>query len=662
MKPQKRVIASMLAGVMVLMLLIVFPHAETAGGNASVSSAGSGFSQSSVMGKALNVSQSSSAGQTSAVVQNSRSNPSSKASRIISSGQTSSAGKSSSAVPASSASQSIPSGQTSSAGLSSSAVPASSVSQQSAFVQPSSGVASSAKGTPESTGTANLTDTVRSAALTGATISPQTIADGLGTAAEFALFARKFTLNCHMEGNVAVEAFAATTGNIGNSANIYTHNQSGPLTFDLTISISGIAKKSYQVGIYTDAAAKNLFQKVSLTADSEGNAATTISGLDSKKVYYAYLLDNNGNPVLGSGTSQQGITGGGSVVYSCNDSYIQTLTDPLPIGWEIFQKAVAGSTVIPQSATFGNKYLLYRNAVNIVYQTTGDGSYTLYDPSKKENVINTIGGGTDNTVSIKDTFPFSFDDVFTSLSGLSKTLAGAHDCDNTTMRVINVTPSGNREDALRDALITALGYQTDQNALTNPDKGIPLADKQYLVVNVTCGNNTSVTIPPCCIGKVAYSTDWNDISSRILWNFYGGSSSLTVKTTSGVLGTILAPTATVNYGSTMNGAIYADTVYNGTGEIHKMTFRPTPNVTRSISFTDHSTPPFTLPETGGPGTGIFYLAGGGILLLAAAAVLIHRVTKHVISARGERPFDHIHVFLPKHRLSIYPQRTENNSS
>jgi hypothetical protein len=572
----------MLATIILLMLFIVFPHAET---------------------DDLNLS--SSAEQTSQAL-------------AASSSQTNS-----SAVQAVLSTQSLCSGFADS--QSSSVKNDASSGKQSSSLHTSSGSASSAKETTQGSNTAGSVRAIRNAGRNDAAISPQTIADGLSAAGSFSIFARKFTLNCDMEGNLAVETFAATAGNIGNSMNIYTQNQSLPLTFDLTISISGIAKKNYQVGICTDAAAKNLFQKVSLTADAEGKASKTVPGLDSKTVYYVYLLDSSGNPIFGDGSSQQGITGGGNVIYSSNDNYIQTLTDPdtgpkLPIGWEICRRIQQGSTIIPQSITFGGRYLLYnKHAANIVYQTVGDGTYTLYDPIKKQNVIDTIGGGTENSVFIKEKFPFEFDDVFASLSSLSKTLASAQNCDNETMRVINVAPSGNGSDALRDALLKAL-HSNDINFLSNT--GIRLNDGQYLVVNVNCGENTSVTIPSCRIGNITINSDggWNEIASRIIWNFYGKSSSLTVNAPFGALGTILAPSSTVKYGATMVGAIFADTVYNDTGEIHKMTFRPTQKVTRSVSFTDQSTPPVTLPETGGFGPGMFYLAGGGIIFVAVGII------------------------------------------
>jgi hypothetical protein len=609
----KRVIATILATVILLMLLIVFPHAETVDLSAS-SSVGKETSQVSVQS---NIQENSSAGQTSLPVSNSPSGSTAANSQDVSSSQTSVERKSSSSAQVSSGRNQSDSSQT------------------------TSGSVSSVKETPSKNSTIRQPEALRSAARTDAAISPQTIADRLGIAANFGIFARKFTLNCDMEGNIAVETFAATAGNIGNSANIYTN---GPGTFDLKIFINGIAKKTYQVGIYSDAAAKNLFQMVSLTADAQGKAVKTVSGLDSRTVYYVYLLDSSGNPISGSGTSQQGITGGGDILYSCNDSYIQTLTDPsggpkLPIGWEIFRRIQFGSTVIPQSVTFGTKYLLYnRNAGNIVYRTTGDGTDTLYDPNKRQNVITTIGGGTDNAVFIKDTFPFDFDEVFANLSGLSKTLAGTQDCNNETVRIINVAPSGSDNNALRDALLKAF-HSNDINYLSN--NGIGLNSGQYLVVNVNCGANTSVTIPSCRIGNTTIDTDggWNDISSRILWNFYGGSSSLTVNAPFGALGTILAPSATVKYGSTMNGAIYAYTVYNDTGEIHKMSFRPAQKVTREVSFTDRNAPPFTLPETGGPGTGIFYVAGGGILFISVVifVYLLNVKQRHKTKMRVSSP-------------------------
>lgn len=411
----------------------------------------------------------------------------------------------------------------------------------------------------------------------GSVLSASDIANGLGIATNFAVFAQNFTLANHMEGNVAVNVLKGASSKLGDSSQLFS---SAPSTFNLNISVSGSPYFTYKVGIYTnaDGSKSHLFTTVSVYTQSDGNGTATLSNLNSQSIYYAYLLDSSGNPMIGS--NAQGITGGGSVLYSGNDSYMQTISCTASA---VFQNASTSGNTVPQSVTFGNQYLIRRNNS---YNLTGNGSDTLVTAASHDQKISPIGDDSSPTASIAgSTFPIDFTSVFKSLSGLSASLGNEGSSTSSAMKVISVVPSSNDQYALRTALAQALNYRDLQNDLTN--NGIPLGSNQYLVVNVDCRNISSVTIPACPIGGTSYSNGYTDTSSRVIWNFYnsnGNPYTGTVSTATSMLGTILAPSASVSIGSTMCGTIYANTVTNPGGEIHKWPFRPTTDVNRDVSF------------------------------------------------------------------------------
>ncbi len=419
----------------------------------------------------------------------------------------------------------------------------------------------------------------------GNVLSAADIESGLGIATNFAVFAQNFTLANHMEGNVAVNVLKGANSKLGDSSQLFSNAAAS--TFTLNISVSGIPGQTYKVGIYKSANGTNPFcNPVSIVMDSSGQGSQTVSGLNSQTVYYAYLLDSNQKAIIGS--NSQGITGGGSVTYSGNDSYMQTIACTASA---VFQNASTGGSTVPQIVTFGNQYLIKHHdyATNSdSYIQTGNGADTLVTAtSTHDSKINPIGDDSSSTATIAGTtFPIDFTAVFKSLSTLSSSLGNEGSFNSSSMWAISVAPSSNDQYALRTALTKALNYGDLQNDLTN--KGIPLGSNQYLVVNVDCKNINSVTIPACPIGGTSYSAGYTDTSSRVIWNFYNSSGSAytgTVSTAASMLGTILAPSASVIIGPTMCGAIYADTVTNQSGEIHKWPFRSTTGVNRDVSFT-----------------------------------------------------------------------------
>ncbi|MBP1736598.1 MAG: hypothetical protein H6Q60_479 [Oscillospiraceae bacterium] len=411
------------------------------------------------------------------------------------------------------------------------------------------------------------------------TVTAEDIASGLSSVTDYAVVAKNYYLNNHVEGNIAVQNLQSISNKVGITSNVYSYL---PSTFTLTVSISAgssHANTAYKVGIYTDSSGKNSVTTVSLTTNAKGTASASVS-LSSTKVYYAFLLDSSGSPILSSAATAQGITGGGLTLASSNDNYIQYVNGTSS---ELFQSATINGSIVPVSVTFGSDYTT-ASADNGNATSLKKGSSTIIDKICASGDANKVSSF---SIASNSSFPYDFDTVFSNLSSLSQSLSYVSSTTDSsaTLKVLQVTLN-DKNNTLQAALLSALNT-TDTNYLANT--GISLASGQYLLINVDCGSNTSVTIPACRIGGLDYATAWTDTASRIIWNFYSSSSSDrsysgSITNATGMLGNILAPSATFTVGSTMCGAVYAQTVKVSNGEIHKTPFRYG-NLCKSVCFT-----------------------------------------------------------------------------
>ena len=109
-----------------------------------------------------------------------------------------------------------------------------------------------------------------------------------------------------------------------------------------------------------------------------------------------------------------------------------------------------------------------------------------------------------------------------------------------------------------------------------------------------------------------------------------------------LMGTLLAPRATVT-GLCVNycGTIVAHSVDNNGAEVHgsNMGVTTTDTVYTFVN-TDNTSTPYTLPETGGGGTAIFYTTGGAVLLFGAVLAYVYRLSgkrRHIRKRRHKSP-------------------------
>lgn len=101
---------------------------------------------------------------------------------------------------------------------------------------------------------------------------------------------------------------------------------------------------------------------------------------------------------------------------------------------------------------------------------------------------------------------------------------------------------------------------------------------KYLVINVDMSGLNEISLSNTINwGELDGDFSWNALSTRILWNFYNKDSNTPYQGDIGIyknniMGTILAPSANVIVGTTINASIISNEASNPGGEIHKSQF------------------------------------------------------------------------------------------
>ena len=100
------------------------------------------------------------------------------------------------------------------------------------------------------------------------TYSQDEIIKSLGQANNFAVFAKNFTNNNHMEGSIAVENLLGASSNLGNTDNVYIYTEQSVFNIKITKTLGGqiTTAQTFKIGAYL----KN----------SDGSYNTNCSGID----------------------------------------------------------------------------------------------------------------------------------------------------------------------------------------------------------------------------------------------------------------------------------------------------------------------------------------------------------------------------------------------
>ena len=162
------------------------------------------------------------------------------------------------------------------------------------------------------------------------TYSQDEIIKSLGQANNFAVFAKNFTNNNHMEGSIAVENLLGASSNLGNTDNVYIYTEQSVFNIKITKTLGGqiTTAQTFKIGAYlkNSDGSYTLIKTVDITTDLSGNGSAILdtTGLIPGMEYYFFEIDDNGQPI----TSNTGIINGQeytvSVTTSLDSNVIET--------------------------------------------------------------------------------------------------------------------------------------------------------------------------------------------------------------------------------------------------------------------------------------------------------------------------------------------------
>lgn len=420
------------------------------------------------------------------------------------------------------------------------------------------------------------------------------IVEGLGTSIDYSVFANKFTQQTHMEGNIAVkDAYISQIFNFTTATIKVNRSNSYSITVDNKVNGTQ-ADGTFKFALFTkDVSSEDGEEKYIRTSHDiitvttkDGEGTATFRKLDPDTKYYIFQLDENDNPIMNNAVTSDGTTityGDDEIVIketnlkNINTSYIENIEQ-----WH--NNAADGNDgenpklVIPMKeyqdlAVDANGYLTNNGAVilssdpkdfelivvgedgknyTVVYKSE-DGTYELQERAKEYKTIN-------------------FDSEFTKLNRVSSILYNVA-TSSEEVSVINLDADG---PIYKDGQVNGLNNGNADSEIL--DLKEYLKDDKFLVINVDTSGLERINLQ----NKVQWdesevNLSWNELSTRILWNFYNkeDNSPYTGEVYIGknyIMGTMLAPSAKVTVGATINASVIANESSNPGGEIHKSQF------------------------------------------------------------------------------------------
>lgn len=420
-------------------------------------------------------------------------------------------------------------------------------------------------------------------------ISSDRIYSGFGDALNFAVFARTFDNNQHMEGNIAVEKLTGCSGQFGNTAKVpddkYTNYK---ITVTKKLSEAASRDMTFTFGTFTKCGSNYNSTGTTFTikvpaGKTEASGVITGNFCNNQSIY-VFELDANGKPVTGNAENVKVISGdntefnvtytqsgpvvGGTAANYGNTSYVKHLTG-------------TGSNILNKAGLYGRLILDDQDGV---YIEPGNGGSDQIIRNNK-GAYYTIQGASDYDgkaeIARNGSFPIDFDKTFSSLEDLSRKLAKAKTSNDVEVLNIVAAKNGNGNFAVDfHHSVTGSTYD-DQNYLANTGLS-GLGSSMYQVINVDLTNykynnkDNPYLIPQYKMPSGGGAT-WNNNASRIIFNFVQKNANgeydpytgyLTFTDTAGLM---LAPKAKIPTMTNLNGAIYANDVKHGGGEIHKVT-------------------------------------------------------------------------------------------
>lgn len=421
------------------------------------------------------------------------------------------------------------------------------------------------------------------------------IVKGLGTSIDYAVFANEFTQQTHMEGNIAVkDAYISQIFNFTSS--VIKVNKSN--TYSITIKNKENATQidgTFKFGLFTKEVNSQTGEEQFIRTNHESITVTTENGegtanfrkLDPDTKYYIFQLDENGNPIMNNTTTSDGTTvkyGDEEVVISesnlknANTSYIENIKQWTNHAADA-NDGENPKLVIPMKeylnlSVDANGHLSHSNSGIILSTDSKDFELIVIgEDGKNYTVVRNQENGTYELKERADDYKtINFGSEFLKLNIFSSILYNVAESSD-EVNVINLDADGS---IYKDEQVNGLNRgNADSETL---DLSKYLEDDKYLVINVDMSGLENIDLTNTINwGDLGGNFSWNTVSTRILWNFYNEDENIPYTgdiniQKNNIIGTILAPSANVIVGTTINASIISDKASNPGGEIHKSQF------------------------------------------------------------------------------------------
>ena len=446
-------------------------------------------------------------------------------------------------------------------------------------------------------------------------VTPDVIANALGDLTSYGVVANSFTTASHFETNFAVNDLSLNN-NFDVDKYVVLSDRKINFTVSTEESFAKDETKIYYFGIYcngeqvdvrygdetnSERSSDDYKGIIAVEFKEEGSKSFTITVPDEYKYETIQIFKMKPDEV------------DGRYCFTASEAPVE-LAPASSDEKELIQKnsaCIVGNSMVRSSITIGtNKSMIFTPEVyqNLVFENDGRVSYIQDGQSS-------IFAEQGNTFISDENAGKMVDDLLAQVQEASQLFAGAT-AGNGKVILATLDQSIYNGDRDNKALIKLSNIPTnfelsrpndrDQNSPEGYTFAEQLKNGYVTVYDLYryMQNNPEVMLVLNVDVKNAsdFTMDFNNIidnwdvatSSRIINNFINCNKGITsIYFTEGIRGTIIAPDAKVTISKTMCGAVYADSVVNDGGEIHRGTYR---SFVDSYSAHYFDAPPTTTPE------------------------------------------------------------------
>ena len=373
--------------------------------------------------------------------------------------------------------------------------------------------------------------------------SLESIKNKLGIVNQYAVMADRFTIDSHIEGNIAVNNMT-NGGEIQNTQNVTQKITKLTINVEKTVTPQLSQQETFRFGLFEN---NTCIETKTITIPLHESKSVTqfvvekSNGFSNNTVYAVYELDNQGNPLKDG---------------DCFGNYTVSYTTSSPSD---HYDSIMGSSNVSYVKSVDNNQSLKALYHTISLVTTEEDAKDWYGFLNVDVVSETEFNKMMN-----------IQNHLNRISGLSKDLAHAKTENDVHVYNIPISDLTGQEVSLPD-------YQDADN----------IQDCEVAVLNIIIPKNeTEVTINPHQLYLLTKSGrkyeiynggSWNDLATKIIWNYVdedGNPYQGIVHNSSQMIGTMIIPEGTLYVGGSAANAIVGKTIIQ-TNEIHKVPFAQT---------------------------------------------------------------------------------------